>query len=142
MSWLRRAVQGVRDALTPGSGGERPAPFTLDVEARRAQLEELERALDRLIETMRANHERMANPGWRERVAEYRRLSGEAYTLRRGGFDRERLLDLAFEIRPVFPGDDLPEDVQPIQPLQEELMRAARALQEELPGERPTPSDA
>ncbi|HEY6739298.1 MAG TPA: hypothetical protein VI076_10655 [Actinopolymorphaceae bacterium] len=127
MSWLRR--------LLPGRTAE-PAPtITLDIEARTAQLEELERQLDRLVEVMRANTERMANPGWRERVAEYKRISGQAYTLRRGGFTREQLLDLAFEVRPVMSGE-LPSDVEAVRPLQDELMAAADALRTVLPQER------
>lgn len=126
MNWLRKLI---------GRGGSDAAPpITMDVEARRAQLLELENALDTLIATMQANTNRMANPGWRERVAEYKRVSGTAYTLRRGGFTREELLDLSFEVRPAFSGD-VPEDVKPLLPLEDELMRATKALQEVLPSE-------
>lgn len=128
VGWLRKLLPG-KDSL-PAS-----APISLDVEARTAQLLELEKALDKLVEVMRANTGRMSNPGWRERVAEYKRVSGEAYTLRRGGFDREQLLDLAFEVRPVMTGD-LPADVEPVRPLQDSLMTAAEALREVLPTER------
>jgi hypothetical protein len=127
MSWLRKIFGGKDDLAAP--------PITLDMDARREQLQALEDVLDKLVEVMKSNEDRMANPGWRERMAEYRRISGEAYTLRRGTFDREKLLDLAFEIRPVFTGE-LPDDVKPVQPLQEEAMRAAKALQEVLPGEQ------
>lgn len=128
MSWLRRLFSG-KDHLAP------PAPITLDVERRREQLLRLERTLDQLVEAMKANEARMSNPAWRERMAEYRRLSGEAYRLRAGSFTREQILDLVFEVRPVFSGD-LPEDVRVLTPLQEELLAAAAALQEVLPGER------
>jgi hypothetical protein len=50
-------------------------------------------------------------------------------------FTRTEILDLVFEVRPVFTGE-LPEDVRAVEPLQEELMAAAAALQEVLPGER------
>ena len=130
MGRLRRLFSG-KDHLAP------PPPLTLDVEQRRAQLLRLERALDRLVEAMRANEARMSNPAWRERMSEYRRLSGEAYRLRSGTLTREQILDLVFEVRPVFSGD-LPEDVRVLSPLQDELLAAAAALQEVLPGERPS----
>jgi hypothetical protein len=127
VSWLKRLI---------GGGDDLPAPVTLNVEARRAQLQELEAALDKLVAVMADNTERMSNPGWRGRVSEYRMLSGEARLLRAREFTREEILDLAFEVRPALSGD-LPEDVRAIEPLQAELMRAAEALQEVLPGERP-----
>lgn len=140
MNWLRKLVGRGGDELAP------PPPIELNVDARRAQLAELEDALDRLVATMKANTDRMPNPGWRERMAEYNRLSGTAYTLRRGSFTREDLLDLSFEIRPVSgvwgrPQEsgvtgDLPEDAKVLLPLEDELMRAAKALQEVLPSER------
>ncbi|WP_020575751.1 hypothetical protein [Actinopolymorpha alba] len=128
MSWLRK-VFGGKDDLAPA------APVSLDIEQRRAQLLELERVLDRLVELMKSNEQRMSNPAWRERMAEYRRLSGESYRLRSGGFTREQILDLAFEIRPVFTGE-LPDDVRAVEPLQAELLTAAEALQGVLPSER------
>ncbi len=128
MSWLRK-VFGGKDDLGA-------APVTVDVERRKEQLRALEDVLDRLVEVMKANELRMSNPGWRERMAEYRRLSGESYKLRAATtFSREEILDLAFEIRPVFSGE-LPEDVRVVEPLQVQLMAAATALQEVLPGER------
>jgi hypothetical protein len=127
VSWLRRILGG-KDDLAPAP------PVTLDVDRRREQLAALERVLDELVEVMKANEQRMANPAWRERMAEYRRLSGESYRLRSGGFNREQILDLAFEIRPVF-GGELPEDVRVVEPLQVELLAAASALQDVLPGE-------
>ncbi|MGH3489117.1 MAG: hypothetical protein ACRDP8_14555 [Actinopolymorphaceae bacterium] len=132
MSFLRRIFRGKDDLAPAGT-------VHLDVDERKAQLVELERVLDKLVEVMKANDQRMSNPGWRERMAEYRRLSGESYRLRAGSFTREQILDLAFEIRPVFTGE-LPEDVRVVEPLQAELMAAATALQGVLPGERPDAS--
>ncbi|GAA5002432.1 hypothetical protein [Actinopolymorpha pittospori] len=129
MSWLRK-VFGGKDDLAPS------APLDLDVEQRKEQLLRLEGVLDRLVEVMKDNQTRMANPAWKERMAEYRRLSGESYRLRAGGFTREQLLDLAFEIRPVF-GGELPEDVRVVEPLQTQLLEAAAEIQGVLPGERP-----
>jgi hypothetical protein len=129
VSWLRK-VFGGKDDLAPS------APLDLDVEQRKEQLLRLEGVLDRLVEVMKNNQTRMANPAWKERMAEYRRLSGESYRLRAGGFTREQLLDLAFEIRPVF-GGELPEDVRVVEPLQTQLLEAAAEIQGVLPGERP-----
>jgi hypothetical protein len=128
VSFLRK-IFGGKDDLAPA------AQVDLDIDQRKAQLLELERVLDKLVEVMKANDQRMSNPAWRERMAEYRRLSGESYRLRAGSFTREQILDLAFEIRPVFTGD-LPEDVRVVQPLQAQLLEAAAALQDVLPDER------
>lgn len=110
-------------------------PIDLNVEARRAQLLRLEKALDALVAEMREDRSRLQNPGWRERVAEYGRLAGEAMTQRKSELSRDRLLDLAFEIRPVFTGP-IPSELERIGPLQDEVMAAAEELREVLPGER------
>ena len=84
---------------------EEPAPIVLDAERRKPQLIRLEKALDALATDMRANST-MDNPGWRGRVNEYSRLAGETWQLRRGELSRDAVLDLVFEIRPVFSGPD------------------------------------
>lgn len=109
-------------------------PITLDVDRRRAQLTRLERALDALAAEMRVEQS-MDNPGWRGRVNEYSRLAGEAMTLRQGELSREALLDLVFEVRPVFSGA-IPAGMDRIGPLQDEVMAAADDVQQLLPGER------
>lgn len=130
MSFLRRVLGGrSEDEAAPAP------PVTLDVGRRTEQLQQLENVLDRLVEAMEANTERRANPAWRERTAEYRRLSGETHRLRARSFTREEILDLVFEVRPAFVGDQ-PPDVEAIQPLERELMEAAEALREVLPGEQ------
>jgi len=109
-------------------------PITIDVDRRRTQLERLETALDSLAREMRANHT-TEDPGWRGRVNEYSRLAGDAAMLRRGTPTHEALLDLVFEIRPVFSGP-IPDDMAALGPLQTEVMEAAEDLRELLPGER------
>jgi hypothetical protein len=109
-------------------------PITLDVERRRVQLIRLEQALDALAAEMRAEQS-MDNPGWRGRVNEYGRLAGEAMIQRKGTFSRETLLDLVFEVRPVFSGP-IPDGLEKIGPLQAEVLAAAEDLQTLLPGER------
>ena len=109
-------------------------PITLDLERRRPQLLRLEKALDALAAEMRTNHT-TDDPGWRGRVNEYSRLAGEAMTVRKGTPTRESLLDLCFEIRPVFTGQ-IPPGMESIGPLQDEVMAAAAELRELLPGEK------
>ena len=109
-------------------------PITLDLELRRGQLQRLERGLDALARAMR-EVQPTENPGWRERVKEYGRLAGEAMTIRQGVPTRERVLDLVFEVRPVFSGP-APAGLDPLGPLQDEVMAAADDLRELRPGER------
>ena len=119
-------------------GREEPedVPVTLDVDARKKQLLRLERALDALAAEMRADHT-TNDPAWRERVNEYSRLAGEAMSLRRGEPTRESVLDLVFEIRPLFTGP-IPDGMEKCGPLQDEVMAAAEDLRELLPGEKRT----
>jgi len=109
-------------------------PITLDVERRRPQLLRLEQGLDALASQMRTAQS-LDNPGWRGRVTEYGRLAGEAMTLRQGVPTREDILDLVFEIRPVFTGP-VPAGLESLVPLQDEVLAAAEELRELLPHER------
>jgi hypothetical protein len=110
------------------------APIPLDLNARVVQLERLESALDALAREMRACHT-IDDPGWRSRVNEYSRLAGDAMTLRKGTPTREGVLDLVFEVRPVFTGP-IPDGMAALGPLQDEVMAASDELRELLPGER------
>ena len=108
--------------------------ITLDLERRRPQLLRLEKGLDALAKQMRADHS-TADPGWQGRVNEYSRLAGEAMAARRGTPTRDEVLDLCFEIRPVFTGP-IPPRLDAIGPLQDALLAAAADLREPLPGEK------
>jgi len=110
------------------------APITLDVERRRTQLLRLEQALDALATGMRAERS-TDDPGWRSRVNEYDRLAGQAQLERQRTPTREGLLDLVFEVRPLFTGE-IPPGMDAIGPLQDEVMAAAGDLRELLPGEK------
>jgi hypothetical protein len=110
------------------------APITIDLDRRRPQLLRLEKALDALVAEMRADHT-TDDPGWRSRCNEYSRLAGQAMTERKGTPTRESLLDLVFEVRPVFTGP-IPPGMESIGPLQDEVMAAAADLRELLPGEK------
>lgn len=109
-------------------------PITLDILARKEQLLRLERALDTLVVAMRETQS-VDNPGWRARVNEYNRLAGEAMLQRQGTPTRESLLDLAFEVRPVFTGA-VPAGLDQLVPLQQAVVAASVELTEVLPGER------
>lgn len=111
-------------------------PITIDVARRRAQLADLEQALDALVAGMKEDPHRLANPGWSARVAEYGRLAGEAMALRQGTPTREAILDLTFQVRPVFPDDAVPADLTHLRPLQDRVTTLAHELGEVLPGER------
>jgi hypothetical protein len=117
-------------------GREEPTdvPVNLDVDRRKEQLLRLERALDALAAEMRTEHT-TNDPAWRERVNEYSRLAGDAMNLRRGTPTRETVLDLVFEVRPLFTGP-IPEGMERCGPLQQEVMAAAADLRELLPGEK------
>jgi hypothetical protein len=117
-----------------GRGEPEDVPINLDVDRRKEQLLRLERALDALAAEMRTDHT-TNDPAWRERVNEYSRLAGEAMNLRRGTPTREAVLDLVFEVRPLFTGP-IPEGMEKCGPLQEEVMAAAADLRELLPGEK------
>lgn len=128
MSFLKK-IFGREDTVVEGD-----PPITLDVERRLEQLSRLELALDTLAREMR-QEQSMDNPGWRARVNEYSRLAGEAMSQRQRALRRDALLDLVFEVRPVFSGA-IPPGMERIGPLQGEVMAAANELQQLLPGER------
>ncbi len=108
--------------------------ITLDVEARRPQLLRLEQGLDALASAMR-QVQTVDNPGWRERINEYSRLAGDAMVMRKGTPTREGVLDLVFEVRPVFTGPP-PPDLEVLVPLQDEVLEAAEDLRALRPGEK------
>lgn len=113
---------------------EQATPRTLDREARRGQLRELETACDALANAMRETDSRLDTPGWRERIGEYSRAAGTAAALRLGQFEREQLLDLSFEIRPVFTGAP-PAGLEALAPLQDRVVALAKELSATLPSE-------
>jgi hypothetical protein len=107
----------------------------LDVDARRAQLDELEAAIAELTRAMTADAERMRNPGWRGRVEDLRFGAAEAARLIRRGFDRAALLDLAAEVRPLYGSGPVPAEYVPYQAAHERVVAAAAAIRAPLPSE-------
>jgi hypothetical protein len=119
---------GLLDKLfrrTPDDDDGEETVIALDVEARRPQLLRLEKALDALSRSMR-EVQSVDNPGWRGRVNEYNRLAGDCMVMRKGIPTREGVLDLVFEVRPVFS----------LVPLQDEVLAAAEDLRQLRPGEK------
>ena len=110
------------------------APIVLDVDQRRPQLLRLEKALDALAAGMREGHT-TDDPGWRARMNEYSRLAGQAMTERKGTPTRDGVLDLVFEVRPLFTGP-IPPGMEALGPLQDEVMAATEDLRKLLPGEK------
>ncbi|MDN5762496.1 MAG: hypothetical protein L0H41_09295 [Microlunatus sp.] len=108
--------------------------IVLDQDVRRGQLIRLETALNRLAAEMRSCQS-LDNPGWRVRVNEYNRLAGATMTLRRGEITREAVLDLVFEIRPLF-SQSAPTGMEQLIPLQDEVVAAAAELRVLRPDER------
>jgi hypothetical protein len=110
------------------------AVIVLDAEARRPQLLRLENGLDTLAKAMRAVQS-TDNPGWRGRINEYSRLAGDSMVMRKGTPTREGVLDLVFEVRPVFSGP-APAGLESLAPLQAEVLAAAEELRQLRPGEK------
>ena len=129
MNWFRRVLGGRETTTTSG-------PVTLDIDRRKEQLARLETALDALVAQLRERDDLIVTPGWKERVSEYQHASGEAMRRRAtGAFTRAELLDLVFEIRPVYTGAP-PHGLEHVGPLQDEVLAAADELREVLPSER------
>ena len=126
---------GLFDKLFRRKSDEDDGPETvIDLTARRPQLLRLESALDALARAM-GQAQSTDNPGWRGRINEYSRLAGDAMVLRKGTPTREGVLDLVFEVRPVFTGAP-PPDLEVLVPLQAEVLAAAADLRELRPGEK------
>lgn len=107
----------------------------LDVEVRRAQLDELEDALRTLARAMAANNDLMANPGWRGRVEDLRFAANEAAQLSRSGFNRAALHDVAAEVRPLYGPGEVPAEYAAFQAEHDRMLAAVGALRADLPSE-------
>lgn len=116
-------------------GGSEDVVIQLDQELRKQQLLRLEQALDQLATEMR-RCDSLDNPGWRIRVNEYARLAGEAMLVRRSEVTWDAVLDLVFEVRPLFNGDP-PPGKEHLVPLQDAVLTAAEELRVLRPSERP-----
>jgi len=131
---------GLLDRMKSAFGGRdegadaAPDP-PVDVDARRAQLDDLEAAIRTLARAMAEDPGRMANPGWRGRVTDLRYAATEAGRLSREGFDRAALLDLAAEVRPLYGRGPVPAEYTEFQAAHERVTAAVEALRGPLPSE-------
>ncbi|WP_123788554.1 hypothetical protein [Phytoactinopolyspora halophila] len=123
--------------LFNGGGVETPPDLPLDVEARRAQLAELEDALRALARAMAADRDRMVNPGWAGRVEDLQFAANEAARLGKEGFDRAALHDLAAEVRPLYGTGAVPDEYAAYVDEHERVMTVVEKLRTPLPGEAP-----
>jgi hypothetical protein len=121
-------------------GGDEAPDLPLDVERRRAQLDELEDALRSLAGVMAEDGERMRNPGWRGRVEDLRFAANEAGRLSHEGFDRAALHDLAAEVRPLYGPGPIPPEYAAFTAEHERVVGAAQVLRETLPSEAEPPA--
>ena len=112
-------------------------PPPVDVAARSAQLIELDDALRTLAREMAADGDRMSNPGWSGKVADYRAVAAESATLERDGFDRASLTDLVNQVVPLFrPGTEVPREYVDVAEAHQRVLDAADAIRAVLPSEQ------
>lgn len=127
---------GLMDRLRAGrqgSGQDSEEDFgtapPVDVAVRSQQLIELDDALRTLARGMAADTERMRNPGWAGKVADYRAVAADAAALERDGFDRAALTDLANQVVPLYrAGAAAPPEYAEVLDLHARAMDAADAL--------------
>ncbi|WP_129670176.1 hypothetical protein [Phytoactinopolyspora endophytica] len=129
----------VKDMFS-GDSGEAPPELPLDVETRRAQLDELENALRDLARAMAGDEDRISNPGWRGRVEDLRFAANEAGRIAHEGFDRAALHDVAAEVRPLYNPGQVPPEYAPYTAQHERVLQAVAALRSTLPSESGPPS--
>jgi hypothetical protein len=122
-----------------GSTDDTGTPPPVDETARSAQLIELDDALRTLAREMAGDGERMRNPGWAGKVADYRTVAADAAALERDGFDRAALTDLASQVVPLYrEGTSVPPEYEPYVAQHERAMAAVDALRA-VPSSEQTP---
>jgi hypothetical protein len=126
---MKAAFGGGHDA------GDEPVVLPVDMTARRGQLDDLEDALRSLARAMAADEARMANPGWRGRVADLRFAADQTGRLSRHGFDRAALYDLAAEVPLLYRAGTAPADFAPYHVAHERVVQAVEAIRAPLPSE-------
>jgi hypothetical protein len=126
-----------RDKTGSGDEDDTGTPPPVDVDARGAQLIELDDALRALARQMAADTARMRNPGWSGKVADYRAVAADAAALERDGFDRASLTDLVNQVVPLFrPGSDVRPEYVDVADAHQRVLDAAAAVRAVLPSEQ------
>jgi hypothetical protein len=140
MGLMDRLRGGRRSREDPEEDAGAPPP--VDEAARREQLVELDDALRALARGLAANGDRMRNPGYATRVADYRAVAAEAARLARDGFGRADLTDLANQVVPLSRGGGvLPPEYAEVADAHQRALDAAGALRAVLPSERAAEGD-
>jgi len=139
MDRLRAGRQGSSQESEEDFG----TPPPVDLAARGQQLIELDDALRTLARGMAGDTDRMRNPGWAGKVADYRAVAADAATLERDGFDRAALTDLANQVVPLYrAGAQAPPEYAAVLDAHARAMDAADALRAVLPSESEAGSDS
>ncbi|MGD7708190.1 hypothetical protein [Microlunatus sp. Y2014] len=131
MGWLSRLLG------REGADDDSPvAPRMLDQDARRAQLGELEAALEELVTAMDSPPSPVENPGWVGRIKDYNHHLGTTTMLQKQPVTREALVELTAGMRPLFTtGQPVPAGLEHLVPLSDRVITLTRQLEEPLPSE-------
>ena len=133
---LMDRLRGGRARAADESEDDTGSPPPVDVGARSQQLIELDDALRSLARSLAADTDRMRNPGWAGKVADYRAVAAAAAQLERDGFDRADLTDLAAQVVPLYrDGSPVPPEYASVHEAHARAMAAAEALRAVLPAE-------
>lgn len=136
MGLMDRLRGGRKTSPDSDEGDDHGTPPPVDLEARGAQLIELDDALRSLARGLAADADRMRNPGWAGRVADYRTVAADAAAMERDGFDRAALTDLANQVVPLYrPGAAVPPEYVAVAGAHDRALAAADALRAVLPSE-------
>ncbi len=134
---LMDRLRGGRAAETKESEEDDGTPPPVDVQARSQQLIELDDALRTLARGLAADSDRMLNPGWAGKVADYRAVAADAAALESDGFDRAALTDLAAQVVPLYrDGMPVPSEYEAVVTEHARAMAAAAALRAVLASEQ------
>lgn len=138
---LMDRLRGAKQSATDESEEDHGTPPPVDVAARSQQLIELDDALRSLARSLAGDADRMRNPGWAGKVADYRAVAAEAATLERDGFDRAALTDLAAQVVPLYrEGATVPPEYEAVRDVHDRAMAAAQALRDVPESEQDPPS--
>ncbi len=94
---------------------------------RSSQLMQLESAILDVLDEMEKSSAWL-NPRWQAQSAEFSAVVTAARDMRQREYDWQELMDVAFEVRPVIKGGQVPEGMDHLVELQDKMMAIAIAL--------------